>query len=71
MRIDCKIEKPTGKPLLVLHGTCTRPGFLTVFDGQHSEADGGYIRCKTRNPKSPQEHDEALALLATWLKLGE
>lgn len=70
MRIDCKIEKVTNKPLLVLHGTNAKPGFLTVFDGQHSETDGGYIRCKTRDPKSVQEHNAALSLLASWLRMG-
>ena len=70
MRIDCKIEKPTGKPLLVLHGTGAKPGFLTVFDGRHSEADGGYIHRKTRNPKSVHEHEAALALLSAWLRMG-
>lgn len=71
MRIDCKIEKATNKPLLVLHGTSAKPGFLTVFDGQHnSEAQGAYIKCQTRNPKSTQEHTAALALLASWLNMG-
>ena len=70
MRIDCKIEKATNKPLLVLHGTNAKPGFLRVFDGQHSEAQGAYVKCQTRNPKSAQEHNAALALLASWLRQG-
>lgn len=70
MRIDCKIEKPTGKPLLILHAMPAKNGFLTVYDGQHSEAQGAYLKCQTRNPKSIGEHEAVLALLARWLKQG-
>ena len=70
MRIDCKIEKATNKPLLILHAIPAKSGFLTVYDGQHSEAEGSYLRCQTRNPKNMGEHEAALALLSAWLRMG-
>ena len=67
MRIDLKIED--GKPILVItkidgYGT----NRVLIYDGTHSEADKKYA-LRLKRPKTKQELERGLRLLAQWANL--
>lgn len=67
MRIDLKIED--GKPILVITKI---DGYgidkVLIYDGAHSEGDKKYA-LRLKRPKTTQELEQVLRLLARWANL--
>lgn len=67
MRIDLKIED--AKPILVITKI---DGYgadkVLIYDGAHSEADKKYV-LRLKRPKTKEELEQGLRLLARWVNL--
>lgn len=71
MRLDGKIEKSTGKAILLLDVPTKNPDCQGCYThtGQHFEGQRSYFRSQCRNPKTMPEMREILGLIKEWANL--